>query len=121
MFLDPVLGPGGDVRFYFGLENGEGKERECTDFSDSKNFPTSIVKAIKAGEMRGLAEPPTGLLMPSVYAKWGAKYGAVNAKWSAERDAVNAKWGTDLIVVAIAAALCLAGAAVFNRRDLQAE
>ena len=35
----------GAIRFYFGLESGEGKERECTDFSDSKNFPDAIVKA----------------------------------------------------------------------------
>ena len=61
----------GAIRFYFGLESGEGKERECTDFSDSKNFPDAIVKAIKKGEMRGLAQtPPAEMLAPKARAEY---------------------------------------------------
>ena len=86
----------GAIRFYFGLESGEGKERECTDFTDSKNFPAAIVKAIKKGEMRGMAQnPPAGMLTPKASAEYDkvvaparSEYHKVVAAASAEYDKV---------------------------------
>src|SRR4030042_1945451 len=70
----------GTIRAYYGIDAGDGVNRECTDFSSPDNFPIIIAMAIKAGKMRGLGFPK-GLLLD-----------AVNAKWQAERDAVDAKW-----------------------------
>ena len=84
------------IRFYFGLEKGEGRERERTDFSDSKNFPVAIVKAIKNGDMRGMADnPPEGMLTPKARAEYHkvvdparAEYDKVFASARAEYDKV---------------------------------
>ena len=44
----------GAIRLMFGLEQDEGQNRECTDFSSPDNFPRAIAQAIKNGEMRGM-------------------------------------------------------------------
>ena len=44
----------GAIRFYFGLEQDEGKNQEYTDFSSPANFPPIIATAIKQGKMRGI-------------------------------------------------------------------
>jgi len=51
--LDDSCGHG-TIRAYYGIDAGDGVDRECTDFSNPSNFPPMIVKAIKDGDMRGL-------------------------------------------------------------------
>ena len=83
----------GAIRFYFGLESGEGKQRECTNFSDSANFPQAIIKAIKAGQMFGMAEdPPMGLLTPAAQADYKAKRAPLEADYKAKRAPLDADY-----------------------------
>jgi len=51
---DDYIGHGA-IRHYYGLEQDEGTNKECTNFSTPKNFPSVISEAIKNGKMRGLA------------------------------------------------------------------
>ena len=59
----------GAIRRFFGLEQDEGMNKECTDFSSPNNFPATVVKAIKSGEMRGLATS-MDLLSASAWAEF---------------------------------------------------
>ena len=68
----------GAIRWFFDLQNREGEEHECTDFSSPANFPTEIVKAIKAGEFRGYVFP-FGLLSAPLDADYQAKRDALDA------------------------------------------
>ena len=89
----------GAIRFYFGLERGEGRERECTDFSDSKNFPAAIVKAIKKGEMRGMAQnPPAGMLTPKAGSEYDKVVAAAEAEYHKVVDPTRAEY--DKVVAA---------------------
>ena len=83
----------GAIRFYFGLEKGEGKERECTDFSDSKNFPVAIVKTIKNGDMRGMADnPPEGMLTPKARAEYHKVVDPARAEYDKVVDPARAEF-----------------------------
>ena len=89
----------GAIRFYFGLESGEGRERDCTDFSDSKNFPAAIVKAIKRGEMRGMAQtPPLRMLTPKARAEYDKVVAAARAEYGKVVDPAIAEY--DKVVAA---------------------
>jgi hypothetical protein len=44
----------GAIRYFYGLSDFKGANKECTDFSSPTNFPAEIVAAIKNGQMRGL-------------------------------------------------------------------
>ena len=46
---DDIKGHGA-IREYYGIAGGT--DHECTDFSDSDNFPPEIVEAIKEGQFR---------------------------------------------------------------------
>ena len=81
----------GAIRAYFGIDEGDGVNKEYTDFSSPANFPDVIVGAIKDGKMRGMGTA-SGLLLDAVSAKWQPERDAVSAKWQPELDAVNAKW-----------------------------
>ena len=59
----------GAIRWFYGLEEREGVNRECSNFSAPKNFPAVIARAIKSGEMRGLGIPP-GLHTPAAQAEY---------------------------------------------------
>ena len=50
---DDYIGHGA-IRWYYDLEQKDGKNVEYTDFSSPKNFPAVIARAIKCGDMRGL-------------------------------------------------------------------
>ena len=39
------------IRYYYGIKEGDGVDKECTDFSAPTNFPPAIAKAIKTGKM----------------------------------------------------------------------
>jgi hypothetical protein len=62
---DDLIGHGA-IRRFFGLEQDDGTNHECTDFSNPSNFPAVIVRAIKRGEMRGMAMP-VGLLTATAW------------------------------------------------------
>mgnify|MGYP001569069137 FL=1 len=64
---DDLIGHGA-IDFFFDLKS-KGKDKECTDFSTPDNFPPAIVKAIKAGEFRGLGVAKE-LLIPLAWAKY---------------------------------------------------
>ena len=81
----------GAIRYFYGLEQEEGINKECTDFSSPTNFPARIAKAIKGGKMRGLGTA-RGLLTNKVDAKWRSELNAVDAKWQPEQNAVYVKW-----------------------------
>jgi hypothetical protein len=53
------------IRKYYGDFTG-GDEKGCRDFSTPDKFPKVIIKAIKRGDFRGLANPE-GLLTASAY------------------------------------------------------
>jgi Skp family chaperone for outer membrane proteins len=83
----------GAIRFYFGLESEEGKQKECSDFSDSASFPKAIVAAIKAGQMFRMAEnPPLGLLTPAAQADYRAKHDALYADYEAKHAPLDADY-----------------------------
>lgn len=44
----------GAIRYYYGLEQDEGINKECTNFATPTNFPAVIAHSIKKGDMRGL-------------------------------------------------------------------
>ena len=55
----------GAIREYYDIKSGEGKERECTDFSTPDNFPANVVEAIRGGKMKGFGEPQRLLYAPA--------------------------------------------------------
>ena len=91
---DDLIGHGA-IDFYHDLK-GKGKNKECIDFSSPDNFPPAIVKAIKAGEFRGLGVAEE-LLTPSAWAEYErvkasawAEYERVKASALAEYERVKA-------------------------------
>jgi len=56
----------GAIRYYYGFSESVGNDHEGTDFSSPDNFPAEIVKAIKAGEFRGLAVAEKLLSQPAL-------------------------------------------------------
>jgi len=54
--LDDIYGHG-TIRAYYGIDAGDGIDKECSDFSTPDNFPKVIVNAIKAGKMTSMPLP----------------------------------------------------------------
>ena len=101
----------GFIRLWLGIEQWEGVDKECADFSTPDNFPAAIVQSLLRGEMRGM---PTvrALLTDAAYAEWDAarakgvfggevKWIAARAKWivahaegvaAEEKLTVEAEW-----------------------------
>ena len=73
----------GAIRFYFGMEQDEGRDKEYTDFKMPDRFPDVIVNAIKNEEMRGLGQSSDLLT-----AKARAEYAKVCDQAMAEYDKV---------------------------------
>ena len=55
----------GTIRAWYGIDTGDGVDKEYTNFSTPDKFPKSIVKAIKAGQMKGFTVPK-GLLIDTL-------------------------------------------------------
>ena len=55
------------IRRVFGLNEEDGKERECSNFSSPGNFPAPIVQAILRGQMAGFGLLPQGILRKPLY------------------------------------------------------
>ncbi len=91
------------IRFYYDLsdttERGRLYEKECMDFSDPSKFPAVIVRAIKRGDMRGMATPEKLLTKPAwaEYDKvlkpaWDKCDKVLNAAWDKYVKVLNAAW-----------------------------
>ena len=76
----------GAIRWFYGLDSGEGKDQECTDFSSPKNFPAVIVEAIRAGKMAGFGDVPKGLLRGPLYKDYQAKGDPLDKDYRAKID-----------------------------------
>ncbi len=85
----------GTIRAYYGIDEGDGVDKECNDFSKPTNFPPKIVEAIKSGKMRGLGTGK-GLLKKAIDTKWQSELDAAYAKRQSELDAAYAKWQPEL-------------------------
>ncbi len=84
---DDLVGHGA-IRLFFGIEQDEGMDQECIDFSKTSNFPDSIVKAIKQGEMRGMGTPT--MLLKATAEK--AYREAIAPAWKAYEEAKAVFW-----------------------------
>ena len=63
----------GTIRDWYGIDSGDGIDKECSDFSSPANFPHQIVEAIKSNKLRGFPMPQGLLRKPLDYdykAKW---------------------------------------------------
>ena len=54
-FYDDISGHGA-IRKYFNLKLNQGKNKECSDFSNPNNFPPQIIKQIKNGNMQIISQ-----------------------------------------------------------------
>ena len=95
----------GAIRFYYGLEQDEGANKECTDFSTPDNFPSVIVRAIKEGKMRRIGIGK-GLLNGQAWAEYGkitgqalAEYEKITGQASAEYRKIRDPAFWDLFAV----------------------
>ncbi len=84
----------GAIRLFFGLEQDEGKNKECVDFSTPANFPESIVKAIKATEFNCFPLP-RGLLLKSLDDKYWADRNPLDDKYRADLKSLDDKYWAD--------------------------
>jgi len=64
-FENDVKGHGA-IEWYYKLKDNVGKHKECTDFSNPKNFPAVIVKALKRGDFCGIGIPENYLTQPAL-------------------------------------------------------
>lgn len=71
-FNNDIIGHGA-IRWYYHLNYYEGFDHECTDFTDSKNFPSEITQAIKQGLFEKIANPIEGILSKPVWEKYVAE------------------------------------------------
>jgi len=62
--LDDLNGHG-TIRLWYGIDAGDGIDKECVDFTTPGNFPAKIQDAIKKGLMRGLGVSDTLLTQAS--------------------------------------------------------
>ena len=85
----------GAIRLFFGLEQDEGVNKECVDFTDPDNFPPVIVKAIKAGEFKGVPLP-AGLCVKPLYDKYQADRKTLDDKYQADSETLYDKYWADL-------------------------
>ena len=81
----------GSIDFYYDLK-GKGKNKECIDFSSPDNFPQAIVKAIKAGEFRGLGIAKDLLKAPA-WAEYRKRESLALAKYQKREAPAWAKYG----------------------------
>ena len=86
----------GAIRWFLGIPENKGKDKECTDFSKPSNFPDEIVKAIQECRMTKFGEVPKGLLKGSLYDKYDADLKPLNDKHKADRESLDDKYWADL-------------------------
>ena len=80
---DDLCGHGAILAYYPELKN-KGIHKECEDFSTQKNFPKSIAKAIKNGELSKIGICPDVLTAPAL-----AEYNKITAPALAEYNKIT--------------------------------
>ena len=80
----------GAIRLFFGIDETDGINKECTNFSSPSNFPVPIAKAIKDGKITCNDFFPKGLLSDELYADYTAKRKMLNDDYDAKRNPVYA-------------------------------
>ncbi len=85
----------GTIRAWYGIDAGDGIDKECTAFISPQNFPMPIVKALKKGAFRGLGMA-NDLLTTQAWAEYRviqqpvwAKYKAIEQQAWAEYEAIQ--------------------------------
>src|SRR3990167_608842 len=71
------------IRAYYEIDGGA--ELELTDFSSPDNFPDIIVRVIKRGDFRGVAQPQA-LLSPSAWKQYQAAKDTAEKQYQAVVD-----------------------------------
>jgi archaellum component FlaG (FlaF/FlaG flagellin family) len=79
----------GAIRAYYEIDGGV--ELELTDFLSPDNFPDVIVRAIKRGDFRGIAQP-LGPLSPSAQKKYEAVADTAQKKYKAVADTAQKQY-----------------------------
>ena len=74
----------GAIRLFYGLNETDGINKECTNFSSSSNFPVPIAKAIKDGKITCNLVFPKGLASDELYADYTAKRSLLYADYIAK-------------------------------------
>ena len=93
--LDDLCGHG-TIRAYYGIDAGDGVDRECTDFTKPGKFPPQIVTAIKEGKMNGLGAFPKGLLLKPLADKHWADRKSLDDKHRADLKPLDDRYQADL-------------------------
>ncbi len=84
----------GAIRHFYELEQDEGKNKECTNFSTPDKFPDVIVKALKRGDFEGFLIPG-GLLRKPLYDKYQADLKTLDDKYQADLKTLDDKYLAD--------------------------
>jgi hypothetical protein len=79
---DDYIGHGA-IRHFYGLEQDEGENRECTNFSRPDKFPDVILRALKQSDFKGFSLPQ-GLLRKPLYDKYQADRKPLDDKYQAD-------------------------------------
>ena len=79
----------GAIRLFYGLNETDGINKECTNFSSSSNFPVPIAKAIKDGKITCNLVFPKGLASDELYADYTAKRSLLYADYAAQRNLLD--------------------------------
>ncbi len=90
---DDLVGHGA-VRFFYGLEQDQGTNKERDNFKTPHNFPEEIVRAIKQSDMIGLPLPK-GLLLQPLYDKYQADRKSLDDKYQADLQPLYDKYQAD--------------------------
>jgi hypothetical protein len=85
----------GAIRLYFDLQQDEGKNFECTDFSKPDKFPRVIIRAIKSGAFKGMVAIPEKLLIKPLDDKYQADRKSLYDKYWADRKPLDDKYWAD--------------------------
>ena len=84
----------GAIRWYEGIPNKKGVDRECTDFSSPRNFPPELALAIKDGKMWGfgITKKMVCMLRKSARAEYNKAYSTARAECEKACSTAYAKY-----------------------------
>ncbi len=83
----------GTIRAWYGIDEGDGMDRDCTSFSSPSNFPPIIVDALKEGRFK-VFSLPRYLLCKPLDEKYHADCLSLYEKYWADLQSLYEKyWG----------------------------
>jgi len=83
----------GTIRLWYRIDAGDGRDKECTDFSTTDNFPTPIAEAVKAGKFSSFPVPK-GLLRWPLDKDYEAKRNALDKDYWTKHNALDEDYWT---------------------------